>query len=209
MTVDISHSTARAALPDPPEHAALRRADIAWAAGIRDGNEEDFSAAFRAHVASLVGYARRFVRSDAVAQDIVMDVFFRLWRDRRTLRPELRLGAYLQVAVRNAALNKLAHGRVEARWRERGLAEGWSPALSAPRLAPDEELERAEAKESLRSAYTTLPIRLRQVIELRWFHGLSYQEIARELRVSVKSVDNYLAKGMHLLREAMKNGAGR
>lgn len=208
MSVHSSHSAARVGSP-PPERTQAEHADAAWVVGIRDGNEEAFSAAFRAHVTSLVRYARGFVGSDALAQDIVMDVFLRVWRDRRALPSDLRLGAYLNTAVRNAALNALAHGRVEATVRERGTAEGWSPAMSIPRLVPDEEVERAEAKEALRRAYTALPARLRQVIELRWFHGLSYQEIARELHVSVKSVDNYLAKGMRLLRESLKNESGR
>jgi RNA polymerase sigma-70 factor (ECF subfamily) len=209
MSVHSSHSAARVASPTPPACTQAERADAGWVAGIRDGSEEAFSAVFRAHVAPLVRYARGFVRSDALAQDIVMDVFLRVWRDRRALPSDLRLGAYLTTAVRNAALNALAHGRVEAAVRERGAAEGWSPAVSIPRLVPDEEVERTEAKEALRCAYTALPARLRQVIELRWFHGLSYQAIARELHVSVKSVDNYLAKGMRLLREALKDESGR
>lgn len=188
-----------AAKPDTPEAALV--------AGIRSGDEDMLARAFREHVTLLVRYARRFVPTEAAAQDVVMDVFLRLWRDRAALPADLRLGAYLNVAVRNAALNAAAHLRVELSWRQRGAAEGWSPAMGAPLLAPDEELERNEAKEELRRAYLTLPERLRQVMELRWFQGRSYKEIARELRVSPKSVDNYLAKGMRLLREALR-GSG-
>lgn len=194
--------------PGTPGQGDRERADAAWAAAIRAGDEEAFAAAFRAYVTPLVRHARHLVASEAAAQDIVMDVFLRLWRDRRSLPPDLRLGAYLHVAVRNAALNALAHRRVEAASHDRGMAEGWSPAMSAPQLTPDEALERAEAKESIRRAYTALPARLRRVIELRWFHGKSYQDIARELDVSVKSVDNYLAKGMRLLRDALRGGRG-
>jgi RNA polymerase sigma-70 factor (ECF subfamily) len=177
--------------------------DDVLAAGIREGDEEAFADAFRAHVTPLVRYARRFVPTEAAAQDVVMDVFLRLWRDRASMPSDIRLGAYLNVAVRNAALNAAAHRDVELACQRRGAAEGWSPAMSAPALEPDEELERSEAKEELRRAYLTLPTRLRQVMEMRWFEGRSYQEIARELQLSAKSVDNYLAKGMRLLREVL------
>lgn len=187
---DLERATAR----DPAEASLV--------AGIRGGDEEAFARAFRTHAVPLVRYARRFVHAEAAAQDIVMDVFLRLWRDRAAIPSDLRLGPYLNVAVRNAALNAAAHLRVELSWRQRGAAEGWSPATSAPVLAPDEELERSEAKEELRRAYATLPDTIRRVMELRWFEGRSYQDIARELRLSVKSVDNYLARGMRLLREA-------
>lgn len=188
---------ARGRVRDPAEAECV--------AGIREGDEAAFSRAFRAHVTPLVRYARRFVPSEAAAQDVVMDVFLRLWRDRAAIPADLRLGAYLSVAVRNSALNAAAHGRVRRVLQERGAAEGWSPAMSEPRLTPDEELERSEAREELRRAYSTLPDRLRQVIELRWFQARSYQDIARELQIPVKSVDNHLAKGMRLLRAALRS----
>lgn len=192
---------------DPAAQQGAERdsAEAALVAGIRDGDEEAYALAFRAHATPLMRFARRFVSTEAAAQDIVMEVFLRLWRDRAAMPADLRLGAYLNVAVRNAALNAAAHLRVELTWRQRGAAEGWSPAMSEPPLTPDEELARKEAKEELRRAYATLPDRLRQVMELRWFQGRSYQEIARELRVSAKSVDNYLARGMRLLREALSS----
>src|SRR5690348_7169488 len=205
MSVDTWRSAARDEHSVPLDRAEQQRTDAAWVAGIRNGSEDAFSGAFRAYVTPLVRSAARLVSSPASAQDIVMDVFLKLWRNRRSLPADLRLRAYLYAAVRNAALTTLAHGRVEASCEEVGLAEGWSPAMGAPDLAPDAELERAEAKEALRRAYVTLPPRLRQAIELRWFQGQSYEEIARTLHVSVKSVDNYLAKGMRLLRRALKD----
>lgn len=204
MTVDIRRATGKLAPAKSTPSGERGGAEAEWVAGIRAGNEDAYSQAFRAHATPLIRYARRFVSSEAAAQDIVMDVFLRLWRDRDKMPLDLRLGAYLNVAVRNSALNAAAHGRVEQSWQQRGVAEGWSPAMSAPRLMPDEELERAEAKESIRRAYSALPDRVRQVIDLRWFQGQSYQEIARELDVTVKAVDNYLAKGMRLLRQALK-----
>lgn len=209
MTVDTWRAAVRESPSDALERADWPRAEAEWTAGIRDGDEEAFSRAFRAFVAPLTGHARKLVSSEAAAQDIVMDVFLKLWRNRRSLPPDLRLGAYLHTAVRNAALNVLTHARVETSCQERSAAEGWSPAMGAAQLTPDEALERAEAKQALRCAYLTLPTRLREVMERRWFQGQSYQEIARELHVSVKSIDNYLAKGMRLLREALKDGSGR
>jgi len=175
------------------------------AAGIRDGDETDLAQAFRAFATPLIQFACRIVYAEAVAQDIVMDVFLKLWRNRESLPTDLRLEGYLYTAVRNAALDALAHARVEQASAERGIAEGWTPGMGTPGLSPDALLERAEAKEALRHAYDALPTRLRQVIGLRWFEGRSYQEIGHELRISVKSVDNYLAKAMRLLREALVN----
>lgn len=210
MTVGIVRAASHDGLrPDTRERADSRHEEAAWVAGIRTDKEDAFAEAFRAYLTPLVRSARRIVSSEAAAQDIVMEVFLKLWRTRRSLPADLRLRAYLHVAVRNAALDAVAHARVEALCEEHGIAEGSSPAMGTPELAPDAAFERAEAKEAVRRAYLALPRRLRQVIELRWFEGQSYQEIARALDVSVKSVDNYLAKGMRLLREALKDRSGR
>jgi RNA polymerase sigma-70 factor (ECF subfamily) len=181
--------------------------DAALVAEIRKGDDAAFDEAFRRHVTSLIGQAARVVRSDAVAQDIVMDVFTRLWRDRLSLPADTRLGAYLKVAVRNSCIDYLRHDRVEASVQEMSAGSGWIPGMSAEPLPPDEELERSEAKEIVRRAFTTLPQRMRQVLELRWLGDKSYKEISRELGIPVKSVENYLGRAMRQLRERMRHGS--
>lgn len=171
---------------------------------LREGDERAFDRAFRLHVTSLIDQAARVVRSDVVAQDIVMDVFARLWRDRLSLPADTRLGPYLRVSVRNSCIDYLRHDRVESSVEDIGAAGGWVPGMGVAPLAPDEELERAEAKEIVRRAFSTLPQRMRQVLELRWLADKSYKDIARELGMPVKSVENYLGRAMRQLRERMR-----
>jgi RNA polymerase sigma-70 factor (ECF subfamily) len=78
--------------------------------------------------------------------------------------------------------------------------------MSTVPLTPDEELERSEAKELIRHAFTNLPQRMRQVLELRWLADKSYKEISNELGMPVKSVENYLGRAMRLLRDRMTRG---
>jgi RNA polymerase sigma-70 factor (ECF subfamily) len=75
--------------------------------------------------------------------------------------------------------------------------------MSVAPLRPDEDLERREAKEIIRLALEELPPRTRLVLELRWFEGKSYKEIAKELGLQVKSVENSLARAMFLLRQRL------
>ena len=176
------------------------------ALSIRDGDESAFVQLFRGHVTSLIRQATRIVRSEAVAQDIVMDVFARIWRDRLSIPTETRLSAYLSVAVRNSCIDYLRHDRLEVSVQEISLASGWAPGMSAETPRPDEELERSEAKEIVRHAFASLPQRMRHVLELRWLGGKSYKEISKDLGMPVKSVENYLGRAMRLLRERMGRG---
>lgn len=176
-----------------------------WMPELREGDEECFKGIFRQYATPLMRYASRIVSSDAVAQDIVMDVFTRLWRDRLTLPADLRLGAYLKASVRNACIDHLRHERIEASVQELAAASGWAPAMSVALPTPDEDVERREAKEAVRRAISALPQRMRLVLELRWLGEKSYREIANELGIQVKTVENSLGRALHILRGLLRS----
>ena len=176
------------------------------AAAIRSGDESAFVQLFRRHVTGLIHTASRIVRSEAVAQDIVMDIFARVWRERLSIAEDTRLPSYLTVAVRNACIDYLRHDRLELSVQQMSIQGEWAPGMSAVPLTPEEELERSEAKELIRHAFTSLPQRMRQVLELRWLADKSYKEISKELGMPVKSVENYLGRAMRLLRDRMTRG---
>jgi RNA polymerase sigma-70 factor (ECF subfamily) len=186
------------------EHGADESSRLA--AAIRSGDESAFVQLFRRHVTGLIRAASHIVRSEAVAQDIVMDVFARVWRDRRSIPEDARLSAYLTVAVRNACIDYLRHDRLELSVQEMSIEGGWAPGMGTVPLTPEEELERSEAKEFIRHAFTNMPRRMRQVLELRWLADKSYKEISKELGMPVKSVENYLGRAMRLLRDRMMRG---
>ena len=171
---------------------------------LRAGDDRALDRAFRRFATPLMRYASRIVSSDAVAQDIVMDVFMRLWRDRLNLPAETRLAAYLKVSVRNSSINYLRHHRIETSIEEIGAASGWAPAMSVAPLMPDEDLERSEAKEIVRHALAALSPRMRLVLEMRWLGEKSYKEIANELGMQVRSVETSVGRAMRILRERMR-----
>lgn len=167
----------------------------------RDGRA--FEELFRKLAPGLTRYASRLVTSESVAQDIVMDVFLRLWRDRLALPANTGLARYLNTSVRNASISHLRHSRVEDSVRAIGTATGWTPGMGASPCRPDEDLDRREAKEVIRRAIEELPPRARLVLQMRWFQGLTYKEIGKELGIQVKSVENALARAMWHLRERL------
>jgi len=179
-----------------PEHDS----DSTLISALRTGDDEAFVTIYHRYVSQSIHYAHRLVSSESIAHDLVMDVFLRLWRDRQSIPAETRLGPYLKVAVRNGCISHLRHHRLEGAVRDLGAATAWSPGMSAVSLAPDEELERKEVKAVIRAALDELPPRTRIALELRWFEGKSYKEIARELGIRVKSVENSLARAMRMLR---------
>lgn len=185
---------------DPAESGV--REELEWApviARVRAGDSAALGAIFHAFVLPLCAYAARAVRSRETAAELVQDVFYRIWRGRANWEVGRSLRAYLYRATRNRALDYLRHERLERRWAEHVVRE--PDAQDRPRVVPaDEAVETQEMVSALSRALDGLPERRRLVFVLRWREGLSHQEIADRMGVTVKTVENQLTRAIQALR---------
>jgi RNA polymerase sigma-70 factor, ECF subfamily len=173
------------------------REDRERAERIRRGEVEAFESLFREHHAGLCRFAERYVREPALAEELVQDVFFELWRGRAAWELRTTLRAYLFGAVRNRALNHLKRASRTRLWfaREQRDAEPADPSASPERVAAE-----SEAAAAVQRAVARLPERARMAVELRWQHGLKHAEIAEVMGISVKGVENQLGRALKALR---------
>src|SRR6185503_19604962 len=185
-------------LPPPREDRDL-------AERIRRGDAGAFEELFREHHAGLCRFAAGYVRDAAVAEELVQDVFFELWRGRAGWELRATLRAYLFGAVRNRALNHLKRAKREGGWLAR-LRRETDPADPSP--APDRAAVEAEAAAAVARAVARLPERARMAVELRWHHGLRHGEIAEVMGISVKGVENQLGRALKALRATLGDFAG-
>lgn len=156
---------------------------------------------FQAHYVELCRFAYRYVNSRAVAEELVQECFYRVWRQAGVAGPddERITRAYLYRAVRNQALNHLKHRRVEEAWE---TADRQREPDVAP--SPDQTLDTAELGRAIREAVEQLPERCRAVFVLRRDQGMSYDEIATTLGLSEKTVENHMGRALRSLRERLK-----
>src|SRR5213594_4269648 len=117
----------------------------AWAARIRAGDLGAFEALYRGYWERLYAFAFRYLRSKEDAEEIVQEVFLRIWRGRAHWVPAGAVRNYLYLAVRNAARDRLERAAVARRWRGRV-----GQVAPAPAMQPDleaAELGRASCRE--------------------------------------------------------------
>jgi RNA polymerase sigma-19 factor, ECF subfamily len=171
--------------------------DREWLAQISAGDSVAFERAFRAYHPSLCQFAYRYVRSREVAEELVHEVFAKLWESRRRLDVRDSLKSYLYSAVRNHAISHLRHALVERRWCEE-QAQGSPPQdlNDADRL-----LESQELVACVQRVLDQLPERCRLALVLRWQRQMSYAEVAEAMGISVKTVEIYVGRGLAALRE--------
>jgi RNA polymerase sigma-70 factor (ECF subfamily) len=170
---------------------------------IRDGDIAAFEALFRALHGPLCEVVEGYVRSQAVAEEIVQDLFFVVWVDRERLIEARSLRAYLFGAARNRAVHHLRHQVVVKRWSDRERAELSSPA----KPAPDRQLESSETEAAVREAIDRLPARTRVAFVLQWDYEMSHAEIATAMGISIKGVEKLIATAKAKLRQALGNHA--
>lgn len=173
------------------------------AAAIRFGDVSAFETLFRATHAPLVEFVTRIVGTRAPAEDLVQELFADLWVNRRKLDVRTTLRAYLFAAARNRALNVVRRQAVELAFERRASSDDVRALHPAP-PQPDALLDEKELQQRLAAAIASLPQRARLVMELRWRAGLSYAEVAEAMGISVKGVENQLARALQRMREQFR-----
>jgi RNA polymerase sigma-70 factor (ECF subfamily) len=172
-----------------------------WVAAVREGDEAAFEQVFLAYYDRLQAYAERYVQRPDVAEEVVENIFVRLWEQREQWEIRQSLKSYLYAAVRNQALMWIDHQRIVRRAQEAGMREQRSPGMGQARPTAEEELQAAELAAAARAAVERLPNRAREAYVLSRQHGLSYAEIAEAMGISSKTVEIHLGRALKALRE--------
>lgn len=177
---------------------------------ILDGNTDDFTplkngdvkayeVIFKKYYQRLCNYASVLLKDKTESEEVVQQVFINIWNKRDVIEIETSLQSYLYRAVNNAGLNRLKQLKMQRGHHEHVKYESVSTAESTSQSISKNELER-----SLYAAVERLPEQCRLTFQLSRFEGLKYQEIADELNVSVKTVENQVGKALKFLREELK-----
>ena len=169
--------------------------DEEWARRIRDGSYAAFTQLFHTYYEDLVRFALGYVKTSEVAEGLIQDIFFNIWRSRGSWHPRGTLNAYLFGAARNNSLNYLR--RRGALYRIKNELSRWTVHAAD---SPDAVLEFEEFSQALHQAVQELPARRREVFELSREQGLTYAEIAAVMGISVNTVENQMVKAMKFLR---------
>ncbi|MEW5915957.1 MAG: RNA polymerase sigma-70 factor [Gemmatimonadota bacterium] len=168
---------------------------------MRLGDESALETIFRAHYPGLVGFVRRYVKGTEIAEELVQDLFLKIWSRRGSLGEIDSVKTYLYRAARNTALNHLRRRKLEHEWmeKEQGII-GEEPGEEGDDTATENELAAA-----VRAAVDKLPPRCREVFVLSRDSGLTYGEIAKALGISIKTVDTQMGRALKALRESLKS----
>jgi RNA polymerase sigma-70 factor (ECF subfamily) len=165
---------------------------------IRKGDIGQFESLFRSSYVSLVRYAKTLIKDQDTAEEIVQDLFFRLWQDREKIKIESSLNGYLFRSVHNRCLHHIEHNKVV----ERHAAEMLYRQQESPE-SPSDILHYKELQAKIAGILERLPERCGKIFYMNRFEGLKYAEIAEKLSISIKTVEANMGRALKEFRKEL------
>lgn len=163
--------------------------------GIPTG-EVAFEALYTSHFRRLYAYAFTILKEEMAAEEMVQNVFFKIWEKRGVVDISTSVTAYLYRSVYHESLNYLKHNKVKAAYQ----AETSARTANNYQHPADGKARVAELQEKLEEALADLPEQCRTIFQMSRFEELKYREIAERLGISVKTVEAQMGKALKIMR---------
>jgi RNA polymerase sigma-70 factor, ECF subfamily len=166
---------------------------------LSNGDAKSLKILFDTFYPSLCNYAFQFLNDYDMAEEVVQNLFVKIWEKRSTLDIETSVKNYLFRSVRNQCINLIQHEKVKQLH-----AQKIKEALFTEEASESYYME-AEMAARIESAIETLPEKRREIFRLSREEGLKYREIAEKLEISVKTVETQMGLALKTLRDKFRN----
>ena len=157
-------------------------------------DRQAFGDLFRLLREELIRYVRRIVRDDALAHDLVQDVFVSLWGLRESLDPKRSLKAYIYQMAKNRAIRHLRDERIHD--EKHKIIRADSGEQRVQHASPESRVDAGTLSNKLKTWIDELPDRQKEAIMLSRFQGLSHREIADIMAISPRTVNNHIMRAL-------------
>lgn len=178
-------------------------ADSTLVLRLRAGDATAFRLLFDRYHAKLLSFSTRIVRSEATAEEIVQDVFVKVWEGRRALDPDLSFQAYIYRIAKNRLLNHLRRQACE-----RTLKKDWPYLALSQRNCNENQLVEADYEQVLHRAIAQLPPQRQRIYRMSREEELTYEEIAGSLGLSRHTVKAQMVQALDFIRRYVQVRTG-
>ena len=160
------------------------------------GDQSSYQKLFHTYYTDLCRFCMRYVRNHEVSEEIVQDVFIYLWEKRSVINISISFKAYLYTAVRNKSINYL-----KLQLPKDQMKDDIDNFEISSNYDVESELTFKELSQKVDEAIDSLPTKCKAIFILSRESGHTYREIAQELDISIKTVENQMVIALRKLRE--------
>ncbi len=177
--------------------------DVIWIKGIKENDFKAFEYIYNKYKRRLFLFALKFVKSEELAEEVLHDVFLKIWETRVTLNEEQCFSSYLYTVSKNHILNILKRAALENRIKRE---------ISLKQEVVHEEMENEliykEYKKLAEVAIARLPAKRRLVFTMVKLDGMSYEEVVSTLHISRNAVKDHVVKAGKAIKEYLMLSTG-
>ncbi|OJV39217.1 MAG: RNA polymerase subunit sigma-70 [Bacteroidia bacterium 43-41] len=169
---------------------------------------QNFNNLFNEYYDRFIRFAWGYVKEKEVAEDFVSEAFTIYWENREDLLPDTKAQAYILTIIKNKCLNYLQHIQVRQRAeKEINDHAEWllSTRINTLQACDPDFIFSDEIQKIVESTLDKLPPRTRQIFILNRYQGLSYQDIANQMDLSIKTIEFHISKALAQLRFSLKD----
>lgn len=177
--------------------------DTLLAQKISEGSEKAFREIYDRYHIQIFFIAKKYIKDSNLAEDVVQDIFVKLWEKRHRMAQIKSVKAFLFTMVRNHVFNILRDRKSEMI----SISEVTEKTLPVQNLT-ENELQYREYERVLEKGISELSDRKREVFKLRTLKGLSNSEVAEILQIHIRTVKTHYYNGSKHIRAYLKNHAG-
>ena len=164
-----------------------------------DGDKEAFRFFFDKYYTDLCNLVNIYLHNQAISEEIVQDVYIYFWERKDNIKIESSVKSYLLKASKHKSLNYLRNEK-----NKLNILEKLSKVTSNTPDVPDSIMDASQIRAVIEQSVNSLPERCRQVYMLSREKDFTYREIANELGISEKTVENQMVKALKKLRELLR-----
>ncbi|MBN2519524.1 MAG: RNA polymerase sigma-70 factor [Bacteroidales bacterium] len=166
-------------------------------------DKHSFGVLFKNYYNTLCYYAYEFTNSREIAEDIVGDVFHKLWENRTNIKIDTSVKAYLFRSVHNHCINYNKHKLIIRKFETSFTSEHFEAFKETEKIQDsiDDYLIAQELQNKIDDAISILPAQCQQIFKLNRFENLKYKEIAERLNLSIKTIETQMSRAIKKMKE--------
>jgi len=172
--------------------------EVEWIYALKDGNLWAYNELFDRYGKRLHRFAIAYLKSTENAEEIVQDVFLKIWNNRKDLSPDKSFESYLFTIAKNGILNTIRKSKSEQAYLNFAILHPGKDVLL------DEELDFNELERAYSNAVDQLSPRRKEIFLLSRIHSLSNSEIAERMNISSKTVENQMTSALAEIRKNLR-----
>ncbi len=174
--------------------------DKIWCEKLQKGNKTAFKQLFNKYHKSLFLFVNSMIKSSADAEEIIQDIFVKIWINRQRINPDLSIKAYLVKIARNEV-----YSYFRKKINEQKMKEYLSSNRDKIKNPTEEKLIYMNLETLLVKEIKRMPQKRQQIFKLSRMENLSHKEIAKKLNISTKTVENHISLALKHLKKSLSD----